>query len=133
MNSHTSLRVRECEYMLASIRSSSEHSTGTLPQCDDPLRVGLIGCLEGDCDGFIYAVADADAAHGHLIDNLHCAPMMKGQGLGRALIRGACREMQRRQWAADRPVHLFVRDGNVLIFSSFFCITSHFEKLFELV
>lgn len=43
--------------------------------------------------GFVWVIPDADAVHGHLIDNLHVAPDRHGQGIGRRLLRAIAADL----------------------------------------
>lgn len=60
--------------------------------------------------GFSCVLADADPAHGPLLDNLHVKPAFRGRGIGARLLR------ESRAWAnaiaPGQPMHLWVMEGN---------------------
>jgi GNAT superfamily N-acetyltransferase len=60
--------------------------------------------------GFACVLADADPAHGPLLDNLHVKPGWRGRGIGARLLHEA------RSWsraiAPGQPMHLWVLEGN---------------------
>lgn len=64
----------------------------------------LVSRRAGELAGFV--ALRPDHPDGCLIDNLHVAPVARGQGLGRALMRAAAER------AGDRPLWLLVFDGN---------------------
>jgi GNAT superfamily N-acetyltransferase len=61
--------------------------------------------------GLACILADADPAHGPLLDNLHVKPGSRGHGIGARLLDEA------RSWsraiAPGQPMHLWVLEGNV--------------------
>ena len=61
--------------------------------------------------GLVCILADADPAHGPLVDNLHVKPGWRGHGIGARLLDEA------RSWshaiAPGQPMHLWVLEGNV--------------------
>ena len=75
-----------------------------------PGASGCIAELESGAAGFAYAVADADAALGTLLDNLHVAPPARGGGIGRALLGVVARGVLARGGA--RGLFLHVYDAN---------------------
>lgn len=76
----------------------------------DPLRTVWLLEREGRLCGFACLELDADPQWGVLLDNLHAAPHLHGQGLGRALMR------QSAQWVCSRRplagMFLWVYAGN---------------------
>jgi GNAT superfamily N-acetyltransferase len=60
--------------------------------------------------GFTCVLADAEPAHGPLLDNLHVKPDFRGHGIGARLLH------ESRRWAATiapgQPMHLWVIEGN---------------------
>lgn len=64
----------------------------------------LVARLAGDVAGFL--ALKPDHPDGCLVDNLHVAPVARGQGLGRALMRAAADR------AGETPLWLLVFDGN---------------------
>jgi GNAT superfamily N-acetyltransferase len=60
--------------------------------------------------GFACVLADADPAHGPLLDNLHIKPGWRGHGIGARLLSDS------RTWsntiAPGQPMHLWVLEGN---------------------
>lgn len=78
----------------------------------DPAASALVLVTEDTegLTGFICVIGDADPRWGALIDNLHVRPDRHGRGIGRALMRAAARRLA--AWAPERPVHLWVFDGN---------------------
>jgi GNAT superfamily N-acetyltransferase len=60
--------------------------------------------------GFACVLADADPAHGPLLDNLHVKPGWRGHGIGGRLLGDS------RAWsntiAPGEPMHLWVLEGN---------------------
>jgi GNAT superfamily N-acetyltransferase len=72
----------------------------------------LVLAAESDAGllGFSCVLADADLAHGPLVDNLHVKPALRGHGIGARLLRDS------RAWARtiapDAPMHLWVMENN---------------------
>ena len=60
--------------------------------------------------GFVCGLCDHDAVRGTLIDNLHVAPALKGNGLGRRLMQAVGNSLAAR--GSVGPVHLFVLVAN---------------------
>jgi len=63
-----------------------------------------------DVVGFICAFRDADPQWGSLIDNLHTAPSMRGQGVGANLLREAASRLA--DSGANGGLHLWVFEAN---------------------
>lgn len=76
----------------------------------EPARHTYLVERDGQALGFVSLLLDADATHGHLIDNLHVHRDAQGQGWGRALLRTVATIAQSEGPA--RPLYLFVLDGN---------------------
>lgn len=78
--------------------------------CPDPMRTVWLLEQDGALCGFACLELDADPQWGVLLDNLHAAPHLHGQGLGRALMR------QSAQWVCSRRplagMFLWVYAGN---------------------
>ena len=66
--------------------------------------------VENGLAGFICVFAKEDDEWGSLIDNLHVAPGLGRQGIGRALMGSAAQWLS--QSFGDSPVHLWVLDRN---------------------
>ncbi len=64
----------------------------------------------GEVVGFICAFRDADPQWGSLIDNLHAAPRMRGQGVGAKLLTAAASLLA--DAGATGGVHLWVFEAN---------------------
>ena len=74
-------------------------------------QIVLVDECAGEIRGFACAFLDADPEWGTLLDNLHVAPVLKGQGLGRLLLREvALRVLQ--QEARPR-MHLWAYEQNL--------------------
>ena len=73
-------------------------------------RLVLAARAGADIVGLACVLADADPAHGPLLDNLHVKPGWRGRGLGAELLQKA------RAWshaiAPGQPMHLWVLAGN---------------------
>jgi len=77
----------------------------------DPDRRIVFAAMASDVlVGFACVLADADPAHGPLLDNLHVRPGWRGRGLGAGLLQKS------REWsrtiAPGQPMHLWVLAGN---------------------
>ena len=74
-------------------------------------RLVLAALAEAGLVGLACVLADADPAHGPLLDNLHVKPGWRGRGLGAQLLERS------REWsravAPGQPMHLWVLAGNV--------------------
>ncbi len=71
----------------------------------------LVDEHQGTIRGFACGFLDADAEWGCLLDNLHVVPELKGQGLGRQLMREVA------EWVlhskSNRRLHLWVYEQNL--------------------
>jgi GNAT superfamily N-acetyltransferase len=77
----------------------------------DPERRLIVTAVAGDrLVGFTCVLADAEPAHGPLLDNLHVKPGWRGRGIGARLLHES-REWVRRV-APGQPMHLWVIEGN---------------------
>jgi GNAT superfamily N-acetyltransferase len=83
----------------------------------NPARAVLIFARDPDGDdlGFVYALLDAEPAHGVLLDNLHVRPALKRGGVGRALIAKTGRWVA--ATAPGTPMHLTVYRNNPIAVS----------------
>ena len=74
-------------------------------------RKVLTAMAGGVLVGFTCVLADAEPAHGPLLDNLHVKPGWRGGGIGARLLR------ESRIWAGaiapGQPMHLWVIEANV--------------------
>jgi ribosomal protein S18 acetylase RimI-like enzyme len=66
---------------------------------------------DGEVVGFVCAFRNADPQWGSLVDNLHAAPHMRGNGLGERLLRSAAASLAR-NGGAEGGVHLWVFEAN---------------------
>jgi GNAT superfamily N-acetyltransferase len=77
---------------------------------DPDRRVVFLAVADEVIAGFACVLADADAEHGPLLDNLHVKPGWRSRGIGARLLHEA------RAWsrliAPARPMHLWVLEGN---------------------
>lgn len=71
---------------------------------------GVIARQGGQPVGFSFGYPLADPAFGHMVDNLHVLPQMKGQGLGRRLLQAMAVRCQARGDAAG--MFLWVYEDN---------------------
>jgi GNAT superfamily N-acetyltransferase len=73
-------------------------------------RIVFAATAEDVIVGFACVLADADPAHGPLLDNLHVKPGWRGRGIGAQLLQKS------REWsraiAPGQPMHLWVLAGN---------------------
>jgi ribosomal protein S18 acetylase RimI-like enzyme len=60
--------------------------------------------------GFAWIDMDDDPTFGHLLDNLHVHPSLKGRGIGRALLAAVASELMAR--SAGRSLFLWVYEDN---------------------
>jgi ribosomal protein S18 acetylase RimI-like enzyme len=65
----------------------------------------------GELQGFACAFFDADSEWGTLLDNLHVAPRLKGQGLGRELLLAVAENVRR--CGRRQALHLWVYEQNL--------------------
>jgi len=75
-----------------------------------PADLGFIAEIDHGPVGFIFVRAAHDPAWGTLVDNLHVASGLRGQGLGRQLLATAMRELLSR--GHRHPVWLWVFEQN---------------------
>jgi GNAT superfamily N-acetyltransferase len=77
---------------------------------DADRRLVLLAVSSEGLVGFTCVLADADPAHGPLLDNLHVKPAWRGRGVGARLLN------ESRAWshriAPRNPMHLWVIEGN---------------------
>lgn len=71
---------------------------------------GAIAFLDGESAGFVFGIADHSPEWGHLLDNLHMLPAMRGHGGGRVLLRAFAEALTRER--KDQGLHLWVYDAN---------------------
>jgi GNAT superfamily N-acetyltransferase len=71
----------------------------------------LVDEHEGLVRGFACGFLDADSEWGCLLDNLHVVPELKGQGLGRQLMRAVAQRVL--QSDSTRRLHLWVYEQNL--------------------
>jgi ribosomal protein S18 acetylase RimI-like enzyme len=71
---------------------------------------GVIAWQDGQPVGFSFGYPLADPVFGHLVDNLHVLPQMKGQGLGRRLLQAMAARCQARGDGAG--MFLWVYENN---------------------
>ena len=83
---------------------------GRFASPDRDRRVVFAAMVDDVLVGFACVLADADPAHGPLLDNLHVKPGWRGRGLGAELLQKS------REWsraiAPGQPMHLWVLAGN---------------------
>src|SRR5450432_767015 len=82
-----------------------------LSQSDQADRFVLVDEHEGQIRGFACAFLDADPEWGCLLDNLHVVPELKGQGLGRHLMREVAQRILRS--SSTRRLHLWAYEQNL--------------------
>jgi GNAT superfamily N-acetyltransferase len=77
---------------------------------DPERRIVFLATANDVLVGFACVLADADPAHGPLLDNLHVKPGWRGHGIGTRLLH------ESRAWsraiAPGQPMHLWVLEGN---------------------
>jgi ribosomal protein S18 acetylase RimI-like enzyme len=83
---------------------------GRLKAADEGMIVHVAEADDGEVVGVVCAVRAADPEWGSLIDNLHTAPKMRGQGVGAKLLRAAAALLADR--GADGGLHLWVFEAN---------------------
>jgi ribosomal protein S18 acetylase RimI-like enzyme len=71
---------------------------------------GLAARVNGDIVGFAWVDMDDDTVFGHLLDNLHVHPQLKGKGHGRALMARIAAEVRSR--SANPSLFLWVYEEN---------------------
>lgn len=71
----------------------------------------LVAIENQHIEGFVCVNGGADARWGSLIDNLHVAKEMQGQGIGKALVKAAAAWIQKNYPAAG--MYLWVYEANV--------------------
>lgn len=99
------------EFLASEIDDERRHVWALRMSTWNPARsFGEIAEIDGMPVGFVCVMADADPAHGALLDNLHILPGSRASGLGRRLLGDAAR------WVAQElpgtPMHLTVYVAN---------------------
>jgi ribosomal protein S18 acetylase RimI-like enzyme len=62
-----------------------------------PSDYTIVAELDGTVRGFVHTISDADPAWGALVENLHVAHDLKGQGVGTRLLAATARTLMRRR------------------------------------
>jgi len=84
---------------------------GRLSELNRADQFVLVDEHEGEIRGFACGFLDADPEWGCLLDNLHVVPELKGQGLGRQLMREVAERVLRCK--SNRRLHLWAYEQNL--------------------